>query len=111
MYENVGQSIKRYAVIQGALSIVVCSLAAVICLVSDMSGWIVFACIVAGFAGVISTWPLYAFGQMAEDMEALREAAQYNALIVQELRLLREQLQNNRDDIAAQAVSDELPDL
>ena len=70
MYENVGEKIKVCAVVMGW----------VLCFVGFVAGLALFKvgalitllCFVSGAMGLVASWPLYGFGQLIEDVSALR---------------------------------------
>lgn len=70
MYENVGGKIKVCAVVTGW----------VLCLVGIFTGLallkisVIFTllCFMGGALGLVGSWPLYGFGQLIEDVSALR---------------------------------------
>jgi len=72
MYNNIGQKIKSLAKFCGALAFGLCVIAAFFVL---LSGNFIGALIVLalGFLSLISSWPLYGFGQLVEDVSALRK--------------------------------------
>lgn len=91
MYENVGGKIKVCAVVTGW----------VICLVGILTGLallkisVIFTllCFIGGALGLFGSWPLYGFGQLIEDVSALRS------------RREAPQVEQN------QSTTDELPEL
>ena len=75
LYKDIGNKIKDWAQTLFVIEII-CSIIAVIILLSNdlvAAGIIVLIC--APIIGFVSTWTLYAFGQLVDDIHALRNKA------------------------------------
>lgn len=76
MYNNIGKKIKVLAMILGWVLVIAGLIVAYLKLVAnsymgdDTLGWIALA---VGVLGLISSWPLYAFGQLVDDTNAIRK--------------------------------------
>lgn len=79
MFQNIGKKLcglAKFLAVFGVLAIV----AGVVCLVwgllnKNALGLVGLGCIAGGVVEIISTWPLYAFGQLTDDVHALRVTA------------------------------------
>lgn len=71
MIEKIGEKIQLVAIISGVLSAGVCIFAALICFSQeDSSGWLY---ILAALIAFVLAWPLCGFGQLVEDVSAIRQ--------------------------------------
>ena len=76
MYSNIGKKIKVMAMIMGWVLLIAGLILAYLKLIEnsymgdDTLGWIG---LVVGVISLISSWPLYAFGQLVEDTNAIRK--------------------------------------
>ena len=79
LYTNIGDKVCKVAVICGIAGIVMAAIGLLVTfigLVSDeMTTWIIgLAAGVLGAICVIASWPLYAFGQITNDVHAMRSS-------------------------------------
>ena len=76
MYNNIGKKVRGLAMVLGWLLLIAGLIVAYLKLVAngysgdDTIGWIGLA---LGAFGLISSWPLYAFGQLVDDTNAIRK--------------------------------------
>ncbi len=71
MIEKIGEKIQVLAIISGILSAGVCIFAALICFSKDDSaGWLY---VLAALIAFVLAWPLCGFGQLVEDVSAIRQ--------------------------------------
>lgn len=78
MYQNVGKKIMTLAKVCGW-----------ICLIAGILSWFILLCIgygymswiglLSGILSFVSSWPLYGFGQMVDDVNAMRKGAENTA--------------------------------
>ena len=78
MYKNVGKKIMVLAQVCGWTCLIAGSIAWLYFLGNDRSrdnyiGWI---CLAVAVVGLISSWPLYGFGQLVDDVNAMRKSAE-----------------------------------
>ena len=77
LYSNIGDKVCKVAQICGIIG-VVCAVVGLICLLVFVFGYERLALIpgvvlaILGIASLISSWPLYAFGQITNDVHAKR---------------------------------------
>lgn len=79
MFQNIGKKLcglAKFLAVFGVLAV----FAGVVCLVwglldKNALGLIGLGCIAGGVVEIIGTWPLYAFGQLTDDVHALRVTA------------------------------------
>ena len=84
LYSNIGDKVCKVAVICGRIGIVCAVIglvAAIIGISGGEDGALIFGLIAAvlGVVSVISSWPLYAFGQITNDVHAMRTSAPQKA--------------------------------
>lgn len=75
MYSNVGNKLRTLARLCGVIGIVcaaICVLAEVITMFDEFNGIVAVSGLVLGLLCVVSSWPLYAFGQLVDDVHAIR---------------------------------------
>lgn len=94
MYTKIGKKIQKLAEVCGILCLIVSAFALLFALafVSNDEAEIAisaFSVVISGVVGFIGSWPLYGFGQLVEDVSALRK----------------------RSESPAEIASDELPEL
>ena len=78
LYKNIGDKVCKVAIFCGWLG-VISIVIGLICLLLWLDGDDVFmilggAAICSGVLSIISSWPLYAFGQITNDVHAMRES-------------------------------------
>lgn len=78
MYKNVGKKIMVLAQVCGWTCLIAGVIAWLYFLCNDYSrdnyiGWI---CLAAAVIGLVSSWPLYGFGQIVDDVNAMRKSAE-----------------------------------
>ena len=71
MYENVGGKIKVCAVVTGWVTCIAGFITG-IALAEKFGILAVLLCFAGGALGLVGSWPLYGFGQLIEDVSALR---------------------------------------
>ena len=77
LYSNIGNKVCKVAKVCGAIGIV-CAIIGLICLIIGLCVGEIAAIIagasaaVLGIMSLISSWPLYAFGQITNDVHAIR---------------------------------------
>lgn len=93
MYTKIGKKIQKLAEVCGILCLIVSAFALLfaLALVSNAAEIAIsaFSVVISGVVGFIGSWPLYGFGQLVEDVSALRK----------------------RSESPAEIASDELPEL
>ena len=78
MYNDVGNKSMSLAKILGFIFLFSGIIAFIALLASDFSVGIAFSSLAGGALMFISSWFLYGFGQMVDDINAMRNSAQYN---------------------------------
>jgi hypothetical protein len=77
LYKNIGDKVCKVAKFCGVLSVifVLLGLLFVIIGINDYDDYLLFsgiATVAFGVVGVVASWPLYAFGQITNDIHAIR---------------------------------------
>lgn len=88
MYSNVGGKLRTLARICGIVGIVcaaICVLAEVVTMFDTFNGIVAVSGLVLGLLCLVSSWPLYAFGQLVDDVHAIREGSTGKAPVSDEL--------------------------
>lgn len=88
MYSNVGNKLRTLARLCGVIGIVcaaICVLAEVITMFDEFNGIVAVSGLVLGLLCVVSSWPLYAFGQLVDDVHAIRDGGAGKASVSDEL--------------------------
>lgn len=71
MIEKIGEKIQLVAIISGVLNAGICVFAALICFSKEeSSGWLY---VLAALIAFVLAWPLCGFGQLVEDVSAIRQ--------------------------------------
>lgn len=70
MYDNIGSKLRTVAMVCGIIGVIGAGIG-LLALLSG-GGAIGLAAIVSGLLALISSWPLYAFGQITDDIHAMR---------------------------------------
>lgn len=84
IFNHVGRTIQRYAIISLLIDVVVCVIMALLLLGEDaLISLIILACGL-GYA-LIFAFPIYAFGQLVEDIHQTKENTQGNTPVLDEL--------------------------
>ena len=84
MIEKIGEKIQVLAIISGILSAGVCIFAALICFSKDDSaGWLY---VLAALIAFVLAWPLCGFGQLVEDVSAIRQQLESSTTVRSGLR-------------------------
>lgn len=84
IFDHVGRTIQRYAIISLLIDVVVCVIMALLVLGNDaFISLIILACGL-GYA-LIFAFPIYAFGQLVEDIHQTKENTQGNTPVLDEL--------------------------
>lgn len=86
MFENVGKKIMALAKINGVAWLILGIMVWSVYLTNDYSqdntiGWIA---LLVGVSGFLTSWPLYGFGQMVDDVNAMRRVEEKTTEIVDE---------------------------
>lgn len=88
MYSNVGGKLRALAKICGVIGIIcaaICVLAELITMFDEFNGIVAVSGLVLGLLCVVSSWPLYAFGQLVDDVHAIRDGGAGKAPVSDEL--------------------------
>lgn len=80
LYSNIGNKVCTVAKVCGFIGVVCAAIGLVVTLFAIMDGedWLLIigpACMVLGIVSLISSWPLFAFGQITNDIHAMRKDA------------------------------------
>ena len=91
LYKNIGDKVCKWAVFCGWVGVFAVVIG-MICMLLWLDGDDVFmilgiACMASGVLSVISSWPLYAFGQITNDIHAMQESGLGMAAAKQEEEL------------------------
>lgn len=70
MYDNIGSKLRTVAMVCGIIGVIGAGIGLLALLTGG--GAIGLAAIVSGLLALISSWPLYAFGQITDDIHAMR---------------------------------------
>lgn len=73
MYDNIGSKLRTVAMVCGIIGVIGAGIGFLALIAGG--GAVGFAAIVSGLLALISSWPLYAFGQITDDIHAMRENA------------------------------------
>ena len=74
MYENVGKKIMMLAKVLGWIFLAAGVIAFIVLLAMEFSDGIAFASLAGGVLMYISSWFLYGFGQLVDDVRIIRNA-------------------------------------
>lgn len=77
MYDKIGDKIQTLAKALGIIDLAAGAICALVGLVIGFGGdgwWVFLGGIFGGAAGYVGTWTLYGFGQLVNDVHALRNA-------------------------------------
>lgn len=84
MYENIGDKLCKVAKFVGGLGIamIVVGVIMLLAALSDSEDllFVAIGAIVGGAGTIVSSWPLYAFGQVTNDIHALREKSDQQSM-------------------------------
>lgn len=87
MYRNVGGKIKTLAAIGGWIALIAGIVLAFVIGGAYENLWIGMIALVSGIVLYISTWTMYGFGQLVEDVSSLREMEEEKMSYSQEERM------------------------
>ena len=78
MYKNIGKKIMVLAQVCGWVCLIGGALAGLYYLLNSRSGddYIGWICLAVAVIGLVSSWPLFGFGQMVDDVNAMRRSAE-----------------------------------
>ncbi len=88
MYSNVGRKLRTLAKVCGVIGIVcaaICVLAEVVTMFDTFNGIMAVSGLMLGLLCVVSSWPLYAFGQLVDDVHAIRDGGAGKAPVSDDL--------------------------
>ena len=77
-YTNIGDKLQMLAKVCGVIGLVGAAIGVLLMLLSGFDDEAIAAglvCIVSGIASLVSSWPLYAFGQLVNDVHSMRAGA------------------------------------
>ena len=76
MFLDIGGKIKSLAKISAWVGCIVGVVLTIIFAVEEMAVWVILLPLIYGIGSFASAWPLYGFGQLVEDVSALRQRAE-----------------------------------
>ena len=81
MYKDVGKKLMSLSKVIGWIFFIICLLLWLIYLTNGESSdnWMAWSFFVGGLIGLASTWPMYAFGQLVDDIHEMKQSAQKTA--------------------------------
>ena len=79
MFLDIGGKIKSLAKISAWVGCIVGVVLTIIFAVEEMAVWVILLPLIYGIGSFASAWPLYGFGQLVEDVSALRQRAEHGA--------------------------------
>lgn len=79
MFDNVGGKIKTLAAVLGWIDLIAGLIIASACWAGEEGFWTGMIPLLAGAILFAAAWPLYGFGQLVEDVSALRQHAEQGA--------------------------------
>ncbi|MDE7262354.1 MAG: hypothetical protein K2N78_09930 [Oscillospiraceae bacterium] len=88
MYSNIGGKLRTLAKVCGVIGIVcavICVLVEVLTVFDSFEGILAVSGLMLGLLCVVTSWPLYAFGQLVDDVHAIRTGGAAKAPVNDEL--------------------------
>ena len=79
MFLDIGGKIKSLAKISAWVGCIVGVVLTIVFAVEEMAVWVILLPLIYGIGSFASAWPLYGFGQLVEDVSALRQSGQGTA--------------------------------
>ena len=76
MFLDIGGKIKSLAKISAWVGCIVGVVLTIVFAVEEMAVWVILLPLIYGIGSFASAWPLYGFGQLVEDVSALRQRSE-----------------------------------